>query len=308
MCHRTVRCLYGLALGSLGVGAPLFAQQAARTTTNTIGAGLFVILGDAGNLIIRVGGKQSQVVGIQAPALTVRARALLDSLHAPPVAFAVSAVTDSVVFYGDGGWGSTGATTIGHENVRYMPYYRQVVSGPSAPRRPTDASPVLGFSEAMQILVFGEEEIHLVHQKPGFSDADIIAHFERAKVLYLGRVLATDGYPEITTRFGGSISGMIGTVEYFNKYMPPDTRFVPGRGPVVGLDGLGKYLTMLTTVRDTVRALITRGMTLKQIVASHPTAPTDAIWGKGPIGPAAFTAAMYSAIVHEDSVAAKAQR
>jgi cyclase len=279
----------------LGIAAVCGGQE--RTATTVVAPGIFVVGDSVGNLLLRVGQRQSQVVGIQAPELNRRARQLLDSLHASPVAYAVSAVTDSVTTYGDGGWGALGAITIGHENLRYMPHYR-LVTPPGMPRR-FNPQPILCFSEAMQLYIPGEDEIHLVHQKPGFSDADIIVHIEHANVIFLGSVLTSDGFPELTPRFGGTLSGLIGTIEYFYKYLPPTTKFVPARGPVIQRPELGEYLAMLTAIRDSVQALRNEGQTREQIMAAKPTRRFDAAYGHGAISGPAFAASVFDALVRE---------
>jgi hypothetical protein len=49
----------------------------------------------------------------------------------------------------------------------------------------------------------------LVHQKPGYSDADTLVHFHVANLLYLGEVFPGDGYPAIDRSQGGTLDGLL---------------------------------------------------------------------------------------------------
>jgi len=52
--------------------------------------------------------------------------------------------------------------------------------------------PPIAFSEALALDLNGDA-IHVVHQKPGYSDADAIAHFHLAHLVYLGEAFPGDG-------------------------------------------------------------------------------------------------------------------
>src|SRR3712207_9072255 len=88
---------------------------------------------------------------------------------------------------------------------------------------------------------------------PGYSDDDAIVHFHNAGIIHLGSSLTTDGYPHVDLAQNGSIDGIIETVGRFTD-SPPETRFVPRRGPLVRTAQGIEYHAMLTAVRDTVRS------------------------------------------------------
>jgi glyoxylase-like metal-dependent hydrolase (beta-lactamase superfamily II) len=74
------------------------------------------------------------------------------------------------------------------------------------------------------------------------------------------------------------------------------TRIVPGHGPLGDRAALQRYRTMLTAIRDKVRAQKAKGATLEQVQAAKPTAEFDAQWGKGMMGPNDFVALVYAGV------------
>jgi len=203
--------------------------------------------------------------------------------------------SDSAPVYGDGGWGRLGAVTLPPE----MLYVRM--------RRLTEASatggtqlalqnelPQLGFSRVVQIFL-KNAEVHAVHDRSGFTDADVIVHFEKLGVLLLGNIFTADGYPAIDLTRGGTISGLIRWVDWFTGNFSPQTieRIVPGRGPVATMKDLRDYRDMLVAIRDTVLAMRKSGKGLGEVMEARPTLRFDARWGHGPVTADQFVKMVY---------------
>src|SRR5207244_8739141 len=49
----------------------------------------------------------------------------------------------------------------------------------------------------------------------GYTDADVIVHYEVTNVVHLGNTFTMDGYPAIHVDRGGDLDGMIATAESF---------------------------------------------------------------------------------------------
>src|SRR2546430_11829728 len=73
------------------------------------------------------------------------------------------------------------------------------------------------------------EAVHIVHQKPGYSDADALVHFHVAKLVYWGEVFPGDGYPAIDTAQGGTLDGLL---KMLDGWTDPGFHVVPARGEV----------------------------------------------------------------------------
>jgi cyclase len=271
------------------------AHNAPNGTHVTPIAPKFYLISDANaNLLLLVDGDSSFVVGVQQPTLVKQALATLRELKAPPVKFALVIDDEHAPNYGDGGWGHRGATTLAHELL----WARLRKSG-STPAPATDALgassdialPAMSFSQVVQLHITGEDT-HVIHDRAGYSDADVVVHFERSGIAFLGPAFTSDGYPRIDTAHGGKLSGMIDTVDFFatNFARVPDAiePIVPGHGPVAKMPDLQAYRDMLRTVHDRVRTLIRSGKSLQEVIAAKPTAEFDTRWGHGPVSPDQF--------------------
>ena len=268
LARQSVYLLATLALAAGGRRADAQPGSAPRHTV--IGPGLHLLSVARGNLVVRIGAKESFVAGAQRPELVAAARALLASQHAPPVRFALAMASEDATREGDGGWGTSGAISLAHELARA----RMMRAG-------VEALPSMGFSEVVQLGLSGDEA-HVVHQPAGYSDGDVIVHLEREGVLMLGADFASDGYPDLDLAAGGSFDGLVKTIDTFTRnFGQTKAQFVPMRGAVTNGAALREYRDMLVAVRDRVARLVAGGATERDVVAAKPTAAFDARWGHG---------------------------
>ena len=156
--------------------------------------------------------------------------------------------------------------------------------------------PPVGFSEVIKFDM-NADAIHIIHQKPGNSDADLLAHFEQAQVVYFGEDLPGDGYPEIDKTQNGSIDGFLSALENWND---DATHFVPARGDMMNGTAVQAFRQMIATVRDRVKKMADSGRTESQVVAAHPTAEFDSRWGHGRVKPDDFVREVYSSLTTKD--------
>jgi cyclase len=152
--------------------------------------------------------------------------------------------------------------------------------------------PRIAFSEVLAFDL-NEESIHVVHQSPGYSNADAIVHFHVANLVYLGEVFPGDGYPAIDPTQGGTLDGLLKTL---SGWTDDKFRVVPARGKVTTGATVKVYRDMIATVRDRVQKMINLGQDENQILAEHPTADFDATWGHGRTPSDAFVREVYDAL------------
>jgi cyclase len=266
-----------------------------------------VISDQQANLLLYVG-DVTLVAGVQRPALVQAAQATLRELKAAPVKYAVLTEDGSAPSYRDGGWGREGATTLAHE-LFYVRMRDGQVDPASVASGRDPALPAITFSRVVQLWIPGEET-HLVRERAGYSDADVIVHFEDSGVLYLGSAFTNDSYPTWDESKGGKLSGLVDTASFFvqNFAQIPEKvePVIPGRGAPATLDDLRAFRDMLVTVRERVRALVQKGATRDTVLAAKPSADFDARWGSGAGQPAAFVNAVYQAVTTEKAPAVAA--
>jgi hypothetical protein len=285
--------LLGLLLALEGHGA--FGAQQDAVGVTEITPTLLVFSTTAGNVVASVGPDGALLVGTPPTASTPRISNTLASRTKSPVRYVVIAPQDLAHSEGDAGWGRLGAFVAMHENaLRRLGGDTMGAPPPLSPRlvKLGVDRPRIAFSEVLAFDLNGES-IHVVHQKPGCSDADAIVHFHTAKLVYMGEAFPGDGYPAIDAAQGGTLDGLVATLDGWT-----DSSFhvVPARGKLTNGAAVKALRDMIVIVRDRIKRRIEAGRTESEIQAEHPTADFDAEWGHGRVRPEEFVHDVYSAL------------
>jgi glyoxylase-like metal-dependent hydrolase (beta-lactamase superfamily II) len=176
---------------------------------------------------------------------------------------------------------SPGAKIVAHENVLKVMSAKRT----GRPNDPHDrfiqaqgAWPAETYTN-QKSFTFNGETIEMYHQPNGHSDGDSIIYFRGSNVISGGDIYAISRYPAYDTDGGGTIDGMIAGLNRMAMMARPDTKFVPGHGPVTSRADLIAYRDMAVTIRNRIQDLVNKGMTLEQVKAAKPTAEYEARWG-----------------------------
>ncbi|MBM3820086.1 MAG: hypothetical protein FJW14_13860 [Acidimicrobiia bacterium] len=182
------------------------------------------------------------------------------------------------------------AAIVAHENV-----LNRMAAGDRP--APVTAQPTDTYFDAFFKLpaFFNGEAVIVYHAPAAHSDGDSLVYFRRSEVIAAGHLMSTVSYPVIDVAAGGTINGVIAGINQILDLAVSEYRsqggtwIVPGRGRLMDTADAASYRNMVTIVRDRVRDLKRRGMTLEQVKAARPTADFD-----GRYGPAdAFVEAVY---------------
>ena len=133
------------------------------------------------------------------------------------------------------------------------------------PASPPGALPVVTFTDAVTFHINGDS-VRAVHVPPAHTDGDAIIHFTKANVVHMGDTFHNAGLPFVDLSSGGSIHGIIAAADRVLAMSNAETRIIPGHGPVADRARLRVYRDMVVALRDRVRALISTGRTLEQIL------------------------------------------
>ncbi len=195
----------------------------------------------------------------------------------------------------------TGATIIGHENtLNRMTLARFGGTGD----RPFGSYPTDIYTGAKKDLFLNGEGIRVAHMPAAHTDGQSVVFFRRSDVISAGDVFVTTGYPRIGVNDGGTIQGEIDALNAIIDMAIPaakaegGTYVVPGQGRLSDMADVAYYRDMVTIVRDRVRDMKTRGMTVDQVKAARPTRDYDARWGAstGPWTTDMFVEAVYQTV------------
>lgn len=281
-----------MALGLTALSASGSDQHVAVTEITKT---LIVFATSSGNVVASVGPDGVLLIGTPSAVSTPEINSILKSKTRSRLRYVVIFPEPLAQSQGDAGWGRLGAFVAMQENE--LRRLGGDVMGAPAPLpsglvRLGVGRPRIAFSDVLAFDLNGEA-IHVVRQPPGFSDADAIAHFHVANLVYLGEVFPGDGYPLVDSTAGGKLDGLINTLEaWTDSYF----RVVPARGKVTNGISVKEFVHMIVTVRGRVRRSLLAGRTESEVLAEHPTAEFDARWGKGRVRPDDFVREVYDSL------------
>jgi len=151
---------------------------------------------------------------------------------------------------------------------------------------------------------FNGEGVQIIHLPAAHTDGDSIVWFRGSDVISVGDVFTPDRYPMIDLEHGGSIQGLIDGLNRILDMAVPEfrleggTMLIPGHGHLCDIADLAYYRDMVTIIRDRIRALIKKDMTLEQVKAAKATLDYDGIYGatSGPWTTDMFIEAVYKSL------------
>ena len=295
------RALVYLAAGvaALGLASRVRTQDRfaeVKIRAEAAGLGIAMLAGAGGNIGVCAGSDGVLIVDDQFAPLSQKIRATVDSVSGgKPIRFVVNTHWHGDHTGGNEKLAALGAVIVAHDNVRRRLGVPQVVAGvkDTIPAAPAAALPIVTFNDSISFHVNGEE-VRVFHVAPAHTDGDAIVQFVHANVVHMGDCLFNGIYPRIDLSSGGSIDGMIAADERALRVIGPETKVIPGHGPIADRAALVAFRDMLVTVRDRVRALIRAHQTLEQAIAAKPTADLDPRWGSGFIKPDQMVETVYT--------------
>jgi glyoxylase-like metal-dependent hydrolase (beta-lactamase superfamily II) len=178
------------------------------------------------------------------------------------------------------GRGAPPTTILSHENMLVQ------LASPegNAPRPPQGAIPTDAYLDVKEIW-FNGESIQVIHQPNAHTDADSLVYFRRSDVISAGDLFSTTTYPIIDGQRGGGIQGVIDGLNRILDLAIPEsnaeggTMIVPGHGRLSDEADVLEYRNMVVIIRDRVRDLVGKGMTIEQVKAARPSLDYDFRYG-----------------------------
>lgn len=330
LSHRPLRALLagGLAVAALAAGAGLaWAQPAGPQRGEALpgGAqgfqrlkvteGFYVVQGPDGNVAVQYGPDGAAVVDTQRDE---RGQALLSEINS-----IIGTSTIRFLFNTNGDPDRTGANQLIREAGQQV--FGGNVAGQASDLADEAAhmaqeNVLLHMSEDKSAaegdwpketyasdhydLYFNNQGVQLFYVPAAHTNGDTFVYFRGADVLVAGDLWDTTSYPRIDTANGGTINGLLAGLNRMIEIAIPShkqeggTMVVPGRGRVGDESDLVEYRDMLTIIRDRVKAMADRGMSLEQVKAARPSFDYDGRYGSatGPWTTDMFITAVYEGV------------
>ena len=313
-------------LGAVLCGVGAWAQSKPHVEIVPVRGHIYMLAGAGGNITVSIGPDGVLLVDSGLAQMTDQVLAAIDQLRqrvsasgapAKPIRYIINThlhpdhiggnekigeagktITGGNVI-GDIGDATEGATIVAHEKVldRLSPNGTPTVS--------FKALPTLTFlSDQMKLSqFFNGEGIQIFHEKPAHTDGDSIVFFRGSDIISAGDIFLTTSYPIIDLPNGGSLQGVIDGLNHILDLSVAEFRteggtlVIPGHGRICDTADVAYYRDMATIVRDRIRAMIKKDMTLEQVKAAKPTADWDPRYDKSTFWtPDMFVEAAYKSL------------
>jgi len=198
------------------------------------------------------------------------------------------------------------AAIVAHENTAS----RMIKAGVADAARPFNT-----YFEASRDFPFNGEPVMLYHDEASSDDTGTMVMFRRSDVIAAGDLFRTDAYPVVDLANGGSIDGTIAGLNRMLDLTVPGkmleeggTYVIPGHGRIGDEHDVAMYRDMLMIIRDRIKNMVEKKMSLEQVKAARPTLDYDGRYGTDT---GAWTTAMFIEAIYREmstSTAAGAQR
>jgi len=241
----------------------------------------WLLTGPGGNIAFISGPETAFLVDDQIQPMSGALKAEIAKVTKLPIRFVVNTHWHGDHTGGNQAMAEGGAVVIAHDNVRKRVSSEQFVAmmNKKVPAAPPSAWPIVSFAEGLTLHLDGDD-IEVIHVPPAHTDGDSIVFFHKADVIHTGDTFV-GGYPFVDRSTGGHIDGFLAAADKVLSLAGPNTKIIPGHGPISDRAGLKKWIDDVKTIRDRVAAAIKQKKTLAEIKAAHPTAEFDAAH-KGP--------------------------
>jgi len=284
-----------LAVVMLSLLNPVTAHAQNEVEVVQAAADVYMIGGGGSNVTVNVGPQGLFVVDTGSAAASAKVVAGIRSISDRPIRYIANTSADL-----DHVGGNVEVNKLGQaiksrevidENASIVAYESVLkrVSAPTGQQSPLPAAawPTATFTTPQQDYAFNNQAIQLYHLPAAHSDGDTVVFFRRSDVVATGDLFDKTRYPVIDVSKGGSITGEIDAINWLLDLIVPGekeeggTMVVPGHGRLCDESEVMEYRDMLTIVRDRVKAMVEKRMTLEQVKAARPTFEYDPEYGPG---------------------------
>jgi cyclase len=267
-------CVFAVAMFSALMMTGLLAQQQqdfskVEIKTTKISDNFYTLEGQGGTIGALVGPDGVFLVDSQFAPLTEKLVAAIRKITDRPIRFLVNTHLHGDHTGGNANFAKLGVTVMSRDELR-AGLARPPAAGRGA-ATPAAALPTLTYRDEVTLHMNGER-VRLIPVPIAHTNGDTMVRFENNDVIMTGDFYRAVGYPNIDRNNGGTLQGMIDGLGMVIGNAGPSTKIIPGHGPTVDRTAVAAHRDMIITLRDRVAALVKKGQTQEQIVATKPLA------------------------------------
>ena len=281
------------AFALLPAAALTAGAASAELRTTHVDGGIYMITGAGGNVTVSVGDSGVMVVDSGGADASEALLAAIREVSNGPIRYVLNTSIFPDHIGGNAALRQAGATFTGGNAtvVAGVDVGAAIVAHEAALLRLADsdvavaAQPTETFYVPKVDFYFNDEPVEVFYQPNAVDDTNLVVHFRRSDVIATGDVFRLDTYPYVDLENGGSIDGVIASLNRIVDLAVSrvlgegGTLIVPGHGRVSDEADVVRYRDMVTIIRDRVKALADRGMTLEEVKAAQPSLDYDSRYG-----------------------------
>ena len=283
MKMRTILFWSAMAMAFAMVAAPAHAQgQAApdfskvEIKTTKLGNSFYTLEGQGGTVGVLVGPDGVFMVDDQFAPLSAKLMAAIKQVSDQPVRFLVNTHVHPDHTGGNENFGKAGAIIFAREELRdRLMHPNPAANGTPGVPAPAAALPLVTYEGILKLHINGEV-VELIPIPRAHTDGDTMIYFPGLDIIMTGDFYRSIQYPNIDRANGGTLSGLLDGLGVVIGLAGPNTKIVPGHGPVVSRAEVMANRDMVLAVRDHVAQLIAQGKTQDEVLAANPTSEYDA--------------------------------
>jgi cyclase len=331
--HAVAGLVLAVVLSMMGRADRAQAQERQAGEPGQIAAlqvrpNVYMLSGAGANIVVHLGWMGALVVDTGAAEMSAKVLAAIARITDSRIRFIMNTSADAdhvggnealskagrtLIFYTPGAGGFGGSDTQTNFGAAAIMAHENVLKRMSAPTGqqspfPVAAWPTETFTGVQtRSLYLNNDGIQMIYQPAAHSDADSIVLFRRADVIAAGDILDLRHFPVIDIEHGGTIEGEIAALNRLIDLTIPAaplvwhedrTLVIPAHGRVCDQTDVVDYRDMVTIVRDVIKDMVKKGMTLDQIKAANPANGYRRQYGSdtGPWTTDMFVTAVYKSL------------
>jgi len=235
-------------------------------TTTQLDDNLYYLQGQGGQIGLLAGPDGVLMVDTQFAPLTDRIVAAIRDISTEPIKFALNTHVHGDHTGGNSNLLAMGVTVMVRDQLR---------AGLASAESPPARLPMVTYDGPVTFHMNGEI-VRAIPVPVAHTNGDTMVYFENADVLMTGDFYRSAGYPNIARQNGGTLKGMLAGLGLVIGASGPNTRILPGHGPIVTRDAVRAQRDLMLVLMERVQERVNQGMTEAQIVAAGLTDAFDA--------------------------------
>jgi cyclase len=254
--------------------APDFSKVEIKTTK--LADNFYTLEGQGGTIGVLAGPQGVLMVDTQFAPLSEKIATAIKQISPNPIRFVINTHVHPDHTGGNANFGKMGATIFARDELRE----RLMNPSPGANGQPGTPAPEIGLPvvtyEGTVTIHMNGETVDLIPIRKAHTDGDTLVYFHNADAIMTGDFYRSVGYPNIDRVNGGSLDGMLAGLARVVAMAGPNTKIIPGHGPIVDRSAVAAHRDMILGLRNDVAKLMQQGKTADEVTAAHLTSAYDA--------------------------------